>query len=230
MGELQLLYSEVASQRVIGDQSEMEDLKRLSSMNLDQSLNQDSFKEEELMGAMNFKQSLQTLLNTEDIHEVFRDIVMEYMPEEDYEKVDTVSPINLLSVCKAMSEKIKTLEMDSQCKIRSPCPVQPALVDLNVTDVSCTEKEKEKKRHNDESSMTDCLVLPRVDSREMSNETKSIICDQQIAVSIESERINQAKKVNDVQTQTEFAIQLYHKTGKRETEAVPVANTGCAWP
>merc|ERR1712048_974639 len=141
-------------------------------------------------------------------------------------KVDTVSPINLLSVCKAMSEKIKTLEMESQCKIRSPCPVQPALVDLNVTDVSCTEKEKEKKRHNDESSMTDCLVLPRVDSREMSNETKSIICDQQIAVSIESERINQIKKMN-VQTQTEFVIQLYHK---QQTEAVHVANTGCAWP
>ena len=33
--ELQLIYSEVASQRVIGDPSEMEDLRRLSSLNLD---------------------------------------------------------------------------------------------------------------------------------------------------------------------------------------------------
>merc|ERR1712129_557009 len=212
--ELQLLYSEVASQRVFGDidQSEMSDLKRLSSLNLNESLNQDR-------SSIEFKQSLEALLEMDDVREVFRDILIEYLPEEDYSKMDEViDPANLLSVCKSMSGKIKSLENAKQCIVRSPipCAVQDALVDFNVTDVSFVEKENQ-------SMMTECLLFPQNDSREMSNEAKSIVYDQQIAVSIESETINPAKLKVNAETQT---IQNQEK----EMEAVIVANTGCTFP
>merc|ERR1712129_196226 len=113
---------------------------------------------------------------------------------------------------------IKSLENAKQCIVRSPipCAVKDALVDLNVTDVSFVEKENA-------SMMTECLLFPHIDSREMSNEAKSIVYDQQIAVSIESETINQAQLKVNAETQT---IQNQEK----EMEAVIVANTGCTFP